>query len=395
MNEEKLLKIGTDLIYLAACALRSVTPDMARARDMQLNSVSKMASFHSMQAIAYLSLANLAEKEGFDSLDGEAISVMRRDYGLALRRTFNLEAERAALIKFLEEKKIWYLTLKGIILQHYYPKMGMRQMTDNDILINPIHAKCVRDFFLSRGYEIYSFGKGCHDIYIKGDVTFEIHRTLASEEKKNRKNKAFCNAAVKRSLSRAGDSLALSLSEEDFYVYFIFHTYKHFSTSGCGIRSLMDIYLYNKAKRDELDIDAVNANFEALNLFEFEKMTREISMKIFPDDPSEVYSIVDGLSDEEKQRLLYFITSGTFGTQDQLIKNSLAAISTDEKITFFVKLKYTLRRIFPPFDYYKMAHPRLYKFIVTIPFLWLYRIFRGLRKSDKVAKEIKKLKNTK
>ena len=32
------------------------------------------------------------------------------------------------------------------------------------------------------------------------------------------------------------------LTPEDFYIYFTAHTYKHYSHSGCGLRTLVDYY---------------------------------------------------------------------------------------------------------------------------------------------------------
>lgn len=395
MDENKILKCGADMIHLASSALRGATPDKNRAQEMDVKAISKMASFHSMQAITYIALADLAEKDAELISDTETLSMMRADYGRALSKLFSLEMEREALTKFLEEKKIWYLPLKGIILKDYYPKLGMRQMTDNDILINPKFAKDVRSFLVDRGYTVLDFGKGCHDIYQKGTVIFEIHRKLAADTKKNQKKKQFCNEIVEKAIKSRVDSYKLTLTDEDFYVYFIFHTYKHFSSSGCGIRSLMDIYLYMQKKMAELDMEYVENKLSSLGLYEFERKTRELAFLIFSPEPSELYSALESLSPEMHDLLLYFLSSGTFGTSEQLIKNTLTDISNNEEITTRVKLKYFFRRLFPPFEFYKLAYPKLHKFIVTIPFLWFFRLLRGIRKSDKVSNEIKNLKKIK
>ena len=385
-----MLRVGADMIYLAACALRSVAPSIERVRKMDIAEVYKMAKFHSMNTIVYISLTSFIEN-GEGVIDNATAALMRRDFGTALKKLFALEAERAALIKYLEDKGAWYLTLKGVILKDLYPKMGMRQMADNDILVNPAYAKQIKKYFVSRGYDIYSYGKGCHDVYFKDMVTFEIHHSLTSNSKKFDLVRPFCNAAIERSLLNA-TSPALRLSDEDFYVYFIYHTYKHFSRSGCGVRPLMDIYVYISAKGEALDFAYIDDTLRMMGLSDFEKTVRELSLKLFS---SEGTVGIDELSRLELENLKYFITSGTFGTQGQLIKNNLDNIAESKKITPRVKLKYLLGRIFPPFEYYKLAHPVLHKFILTIPILWLIRLFRGFVSVRSVRYEIESLKNIK
>ena len=42
-------------------------------------------------------------------------------------------------------------------------------------------------------------------------------------------------------------------SPEDFYIYLIAHEYRHFSHSGTGLRSLLDVYLFWKKHGEQLD----------------------------------------------------------------------------------------------------------------------------------------------
>lgn len=67
-----------------------------------------------------------------------------------------MDAERVEIIKFLEEKHIWYMPLKGVILKEFYPEYGLRQMCDNDILFDNDYTDEVRKWFFNRGYELQS-----------------------------------------------------------------------------------------------------------------------------------------------------------------------------------------------------------------------------------------------
>ena len=66
---------------------------------------------------------------------------------------------------FMEQKGIWHLPLKGVILKEYYPSVGMRQMSDNDILFDYSFCNEVQAYMESEGYKAVSVGEGNHDIY--------------------------------------------------------------------------------------------------------------------------------------------------------------------------------------------------------------------------------------
>ena len=82
----------------------------------------------------------------------------------------------------MDENEIAYLPLKGIILQDVYPKLGMRQMVDNDILIDINKRHLVREYMVENGYTVDGYGKDMHDCYIKSPIfNFEMHVYLAIE----------------------------------------------------------------------------------------------------------------------------------------------------------------------------------------------------------------------
>lgn len=60
-----------------------------------------------------------------------------------------------------------YLPLKGIIMKDYYPSVGMRQMSDNDILFDADAWERMEKHMISEGYEAEYVGKGNHDVYHK------------------------------------------------------------------------------------------------------------------------------------------------------------------------------------------------------------------------------------
>lgn len=389
MDYNRALKCGIDMIYLASVSLHRADPDKEKILDMDLHAVYKMAKFHSMQAIAYRGIERAVKKHGADIVEQEIYSRMKLSYGKVVKKLVGFDFEREALFAYLEAKGAWYLPLKGIHLQYFYPKIGMRQMVDNDILVEAKYHREVRRFFVDRGYSVVSYGKGCHDVYAKGNLEFEIHRILMPE--RNKAIFSFCEAAVSRAEYIEG-TRERAFTDEDFYIYFLCHMYKHYSGGGCGIRSLMDIYVYNKKKDSTLDREYIEARLRELDLFDFEVMARDLSSQLFSCDPSELHDLLSSMTEKERDRLFYFIDSGTFGTKSREVQNRLDKLAADKRITPRVKFKYLMRRIFPSFSHYKAAHPVLYKFIITIPFLWFFRLLRILASPHTISEELKNIR---
>ena len=74
---------------------------------------------------------------------------------------------------------------------------------------------------------------------------FEMHHQLFSRFFDETKNQYYQNS-WKYALPDRINPYLYYYSKEDEYVYFITHAYKHFSVSGRGIRTLVDVYVYIK-----------------------------------------------------------------------------------------------------------------------------------------------------
>ena len=392
MNKNGVNKVGLDLIYLSRCALHSTVPDRERLCDMDLSLVYKMSKHHSVNAIAYIALEAAEKSYGESFCPTDVMEKWRASYHYSIRRLLGFDIEREKLCAFLREEGIWYLPLKGILLQNYYPTLGMRQMSDNDILVDSKKAKIIRKYMTENGYEVISYGNHCHDTYRKDGIIFEIHRKLAEDSDKTKKAYHYYKNVKNRRVGTK-NSTEMRFTDEDFYVYYIFHAYKHFAVCGCGLRTLTDIYLYLNKNKDNLDFEYIKEQLSVLGIEKYESSTREIAISLFSEN-TDVFD-KDLLSEEKIEILSYYLLSGTFGTQSNRIENTILDMADGEKITGKTKARYLYRRIFPKFEYYKNSYPRASRFIITIPLLWLIRIFRGISKRKIAIEEFDKVKRIK
>lgn len=368
MSQSEPMKTATDLIYLVSCAVNKLTPDARRCAEMDDAAVYSLACRHMLSAAAACALEKVMP------LKQHWISAM----GNSKRRLVIFQAERTRILKELDERGIWYLPLKGIILKDMYPKAAMREMSDNDILCDASKMKEVRAVMKSLGFTCTEFGIMHHDVYCKKLVCFEMHRTLFNNVE-HPEAFAYYRNIKERLIKDADNRCGYHMKDEDFYVYCINHMHKHFSVAGTGLRSLLDIYIINKAKEDSLDRGYISGELDRSGIREYEHKTRRLAEKVFSLQP---------LTESDKKELAFYVNSGTHGKIENLVVKKLE--NDDSKKT---KRLYLLRRIFPNSDYLELYYPTVHRHRVLYPFLVIYRPFKGLAKKRRsISAELKTLK---
>ena len=330
----------------------------------------KLSKYHSLRAILYLAI-----KDTKVSIEPHYLNKLEQYYLNNVKKSLSFDKERKELYEYLNNHQIDFLPLKGIIIKDYYLDPHSREFADNDILFDDDKSDLVKAFFVNRGYEVELYKRSNHDVYQKKPFfNFEMHRALFGETGDNQKNIFYFKDYLTK--AHIKDNYEHELSKEDFYIYFTAHTYKHFHVSGCGIRTLIDYYLY--LKNNELDFVYIDKELEQLDLLDFSNQIKSLSIKLFNDEP---------LDDKEEEMLLYIASSGTYGTLEHSV-----AKGVKEK----GKFGYFMSRIFPPYRFYKSAYPWAYYCPILIPFAWLARFFRILFKNPKKAtNELKTIKNYK
>ena len=274
------------MLYFVCCAVNGFQPKREITETMQWRDVYAMSRFHNLEAMSCMAIENCDNLSDMSCVDigndaspfpdPELMKKWQEKKNKAIRKNILFEVERSRLYGFLDSQGIWYLPLKGIVIKDLYPKAGMRQMSDNDILFDGAFSEEVHGWFQKNGYTTKCFGKGVHDSYHKPPVyNFEMHTSLFSES--HDPIWAEYYADVKKRLFPDGDgTMRCHFSDEDFYIYMILHEYKHYRAGGTGLRSLLDTYLYNHLKGDALDRGYIEHELKGLKADQFERISREL-----------------------------------------------------------------------------------------------------------------------
>ena len=369
MADHKIREMVDFLAYLARCAVIGEKPENSRLSDVNLDELYILAVRHSLAAVVAEALESAGIQHG----------LFKEAAAKSLRKVIALEIDKIQLLQKLDDNGIWYMPLKGSVLKDDYPKLGMREMSDYDILYDEHYAHKVRQILQKMGYAVDEFNMHNVDSYEKPPVyRFEMHRKLFSPYEGDRLYSYYSD--VGRLLIRDEDNhFGLHFTHEDFYVYMVAHEYKHYVAGGSGLRFLLDTWVFLRKYGDKLDWKRIETEFDTLGISQFEKENRELSQALFEKGE---------LNAEQEKMLLYMVDSGTFGTVNNAVRQQVEQYGGGAK----GKLQYIKNRMLIPEKTLESAYPFFYRHRLLIPFLYLYRPWRAVfRNRKKVLAEFRTL----
>ena len=340
-----------DVVHLVRCAVDGVAPDAGRVAAMDLDAVYAEASRHMLASACDAALGSA----------GVTHAAFREARGRAIRKVSLMDFERGRLFSLLDAAGIWHAPLKGCVLQRMYPSVGMREMSDNDILFDASRADEARGAMESLGFATVSFGSGEADVYHKEPVcNFELHRELFDVSRERRLHEYYRDPH-RLLVADGGDTSGMHLRDEDFYVYMVAHEWKHYSVRGTGLRSLVDTYVFLRARSDALDWGYVGSELVKLGIADFERRNRRLSMRLLGGEE---------IDPEDEGMLAYIAESGTYGTVAHRVANGMRRGG---------RLGYVLRRACPPYEVMAHRHSVLRRVPVLLPAFWAAHVAGSLR----------------
>ena len=340
-------------IYLTACAATGKTAELDSADFDVLWDLSRS---HNMTA---LTAKGLMSTEAFKNADEAEQKRWKNALNNSVKKTMLFDAERKQILKAFEDNGIWYLPLKGAILNGFYKSYGSREFADNDILVDPGRTKDAKQIMLERGY-VFRSDEFSSDEYSKPPIyNFEIHRSLVEEIVQFEKVFDYYRDVKSR----------LVKDEGNLYGY-------SFTDSG----------------KLRLDFDYITGELEKMGIREFEEKLRSLSEKLYT-QPEMISESIKQLNSGELEMLRFIMSCTTFGKLSNLIKRDLESLSDGKKPA---KGKYILKRIFPERSRFKYSNPFVYKHKIVYPFFLIYRLVANpIRHRRYLKQEIKAVKNIK
>ena len=382
------------LMHLMSCALRGEAP-------------RPLPAGASWDAVYGLALANsvtttcafaAAKAPGIDAR--EAKRWRDEVYRNAVRHEA-FAAERAAIFAEMDAAGLAHMPVKGVVTAREYPRPEMRWMCDNDFLFGralPDGTVRVADekdrtelfrIMEARGYEPETFNELYHDAYQKEPfLNFEPHLRLSYSEDVWGGYYADSWSRARRADGAKG--LAYEFSREDAYIYHVAHMYKHFESSGHGVRGIADEWALLNAWQETMDRPYIDAELAELGMVDFESVLKSAASAAIDEDACGrvLAGEPEALAQNDAYTIAYMLSSGTYGTLQNQARNWLRddAAKHGKKAA---QVRYLLHRLFPPTESLLPYYPVLKRAPWLLPAVHLYRLtVRPIQKRAKLRTEL-------
>ncbi len=287
-------------------------------------------------------------------------------------RSEQYKFELENLAHALEKTGTPFIPLKGSVMNQYYPEAWMRTSCDIDILVHSETMQKVVDYLVDTcNYTINHITS--HDISLltPTKVTVELHYELI-EKDTVKSSSNILKKVWDSSVLHKGFRFWYEMSDDMFYFYHIAHMAKHFELGGCGIRSIIDLWLLNNKKtgnKQKRDILLAQGDLK-----HFADTVTQLSEIWFDNKP---YSSI------AKQLESFIVCGGAFGTVESNV------VLQQQKSGG--KLKYIISRVFLPYDVIKYQYPILMRYKCLTPFWEIIRWTKCFS-TDKRKKALRELK---
>ena len=356
--------------------------------EISWDKIFNIAHKHSLSGVIY----NMFKKQ--DKISNISMSLMAQEqvnYWTQIQNSINKDYEMKKVLEILSLKEIPHVLMKGYIIKNLYPDPDLRTMGDIDFLVKEEDIDKVHEILITLlGYEHLKTVRAVRN-YGKIGMNLEVHTSIFYDNISEKIDyEGYFNGAWDNVILKEGN-LTYEFNIEYHLIFLIAHLAKHLYNEGCGVRMFLDIALYIKHYKDELDWDYFWKEINKIELEKFTKNTFTLCSYWFKVKTKEenLYLEEDFFENITK----YVLNSGTFGKtveNDMLNRYRREKENSKKKNTNFAM-------IFPKTEVLANEFYYLQKYKFLYPIAWINRLFRlfTIRRKETLYKIVNKsrLKN--
>ncbi len=293
------------------------------------------------------------------------IEIIRKELEKSTIKTFFQVMLAKKITAAFELNGIRHQLLKGAVTKFLYPSPEMRDMSDIDIVVFDENLDRAAHILEEMGFDNYGLVKH-HMIFSSPQgIIVEVHWCLFDKNVGMAQYLYFKNDF--KSKLKENKEYTYEFSDEDFYVYMIAHMAKHFFETGCGIRNLVDIFIYINSFGKSMDNDYLYVELKKCGILDFEKNMRELAFIWLQD--KECMDVYDDIFE-------YMVESGIYGKRKNGIWSQLA------KETSAGKANVVIHYFFPSINFMKEKYKWLRKAPYLLPIAWIIRGVTGVMSEE-------------
>lgn len=329
------------------------------------NAVSFLYSLANRHDLAFAVLSSL-HKCGLTNND-EIYAKFHQKAIMSVFRNEQIKYAFAQICDTFNQASIPYIPLKGSVIRPFYPQESMRTSCDIDILIKEDHLADAIDAIVQKGFRCGE--RNYHDVslFSQANVHLELHFNIQENIDK-------LDAVLKDAWRYAEltDGSQYQFTDEFFVFHMFAHMSYHFLSGGCGMKSLMDIWVMEY--KMGITYECARELLEKADIYRFAAEISKLANICFSGEAKDEFS--DTI-------LSYIFSGGVYGTNTNRV-----AVQQQQKGG---SVKYALSKIFIPYDTIKFHYPILQKYRFLTPIMevrrWGKLIFCGHLK--RTVKELK------
>ena len=369
-------RVSEYLLELLRCALHDETPS-DKPEEVSWQEVFLLAKRHSVSALAWQAVSRLPEP--IDPAVNEEWRTL--NYKL-INKYINQEHELVCLCEAFVSRNIPYMPLKGSCIRDLYPEPYQREMADLDILIHEEDLGTACDLALSVGYCIEADTSHNVELLKKPYMCLELHRNLVPTQ-------SVYYAYYKQPWQFAQPSekqYCYEMTKENYYVYMLVHTAKHYYGPGTGIRSYLDIFVFLNHYQERLDRVYIEAELKKIQIYEFAMTAESLAFSWFSKERPP-------LSEKAAKMANYVFSGSTYGRPNGIDENKLLGLIKKGKSEKRARLSFFMQIVFPSYDRLSGRFPSLKKAPFLLPFYWIWRWLVVLfTKPGQIIKQYRRVK---
>lgn len=175
------------------------------------------------------------------------------------------------------------------------------------------------------------------------------------------------------------------------YIFHVDHAYKHFVGGGCGVRNVVDEYVFLREDRNKIEFDQVEAELVE-DVGRFERVLSKAALEAF--GPEACRSVGQGLSAESARFLATMLGAGTYGSTANRIKNRIHRSQSAGDSAGQARLRYLIDRITQR-DVLADYHPVVARHRWLMPLFLLGRLGKAAIHAPKVLAELRAVRRFK
>lgn len=347
MQETELIKYGKYITSLVSSVILN-TPSPEPFEGINWTELFHLANKHGVAVTIFPAIKEM-------NLPEEARLLFVKNKNKMVARTTRQNIEAEVVMGELEKNSIRYIILKGSHIKRMYPLDYLRTFGDIDLCLSESDREKAKPIMEKLGYSLDNV-TDYHDEYEKNRFhIFELHSLITPA---TAPYKAVFDDPFSKANCVDDKGFCYELNDEYLYLHLFFHLYKHFSTTGCGIRLFADLLVYENYVKNP-DWDFIESVLKEYDMLDFYSTVKNLIKYFFYDgEASESLKSIACYIFENEPNGIYKYHVANFG--------------------FWGKVKYFLKNWFPSAKDLAFRYPVLNKAPILLPVCWLRRIFYSL-----------------